>query len=63
MTAHGRVSKEMTVVDRFLTVCIYLAMTKVVGYGFLWPGIADFWDGLSAGTNNITIAICLILMM
>ncbi len=63
MTAHDGISKNMTVVDRFLTVWIFLAMAVGVGSGFLWPGIANFWNGLSAGTTNIPIAIGLILMM
>jgi ACR3 family arsenite transporter len=31
--------------------------------GYLMPGIADFWNGLSSGSTNIPIAIGLILMM
>ncbi len=63
MKAHESISKNMTVVDRFLTVWIFLAMAVGVGSGFLWPGIAGFWNGLSVGTTNIPIAIGLILMM
>ena len=63
MTAHEGISKNMTVVDRFLTVWIFLAMAVGVGSGFLWPDIAQFWNGMSAGTTNIPIAIGLILMM
>jgi len=63
MTYHEGISKNMTVVDRFLTVWIFLAMAIGVGSGFLWPGIAKFWNGLSVGTTNIPIAVGLILMM
>jgi len=63
MTHHESISKNMTVVDRFLTVWIFIAMAVGVGSGFLWPGIAGFWNSLSAGTTNIPIAIGLILMM
>ncbi len=63
MTAHEGISKNMTVIDRFLTVWIFLAMAIGVGSGFVWPGIAGFWNGLSVGTTNIPIAVGLILMM
>ena len=42
---------------------IFLAMIIGVGWGYLRPGVADFWNGFSAGTTNIPIAIGLILMM
>ena len=28
-----------------------------VGSGYLFPSIANFWNSLSSGTTNITIAI------
>ncbi len=34
-----------------------------VFWGYLFPGIVDFWNGLQSGTTNIPIAIGLILMM
>jgi len=31
--------------------------------GYLFPDIAQFWNGMSRGTTNIPIAIGLIVMM
>jgi ACR3 family arsenite transporter len=52
--------------DRYLTLWIFLAMFIGVFSGFLFPGIASFWDSLKSSpesTTNIPIAVGLILMM
>lgn len=58
-----KATKRLSFLDRFLTLWIFLAMIVGVGSGFLFPGVAGFWDSMKSGTTHIPIAMGLILMM
>ena len=55
--------KQLSFLDQYLTLWIFLAMGLGVGLGYLFPGVAAKIDSMSSGTTNIPIAVGLILMM
>ena len=54
---------RLSLLDRYLTIWIFLAMAIGVVSGHFWPRISDFTNSLAIGSTSIPIAVGLILMM
>lgn len=55
--------RKLSLLDRFLTLWIFLAMAVGLILGRVFPGVKDAIHSVSVGTTSIPIAVGLILMM
>ncbi|MCP1727419.1 ACR3 family arsenite transporter [Natronospira proteinivora] len=62
-TASQPTRKRLGLLDRFLTLWIFLAMGVGVVLSTIFPGLPDGLESMNIGETNIPIAIGLILMM
>ncbi|MDT8347682.1 MAG: ACR3 family arsenite efflux transporter [Flavobacteriaceae bacterium] len=55
--------KRLQLLDRYLTIWIFAAMTIGIGIGYFLPSFPKLVNSMSHGSTNLPIAIGLILMM
>jgi len=55
--------RKLSVIEKYLTLWIFIAILSGVALGYVFPGIAEIIGSLSIGTTSIPIAVGLILMM
>lgn len=58
-----KTSKRLSLLDRFLTLWIFIAMAVGIGLGWGFPSASEWLSSFSVGTTSIPIAIGLIIMM
>ncbi|MEM2179718.1 MAG: ACR3 family arsenite efflux transporter [Nitrososphaeria archaeon] len=59
----GEEGRRLSILNKFLTLWIFLAMIAGVGLGYIFPEISMYLSAASIGTTSIPIALGLIWMM
>ncbi len=59
----NKIEKKLSLLDKFLTLWIFIAIGVGILIGYFAPSITEFIANLQVGTTSIPIAIGLILMM
>ena len=59
----AKAERKLSLIDKYLTLVIFIAMAVGVGIGYLAPSVTKFIAGLQVGTTSVPIAVGLILMM
>jgi arsenite transporter len=55
--------KQLSFLDRYLTLWIFIAIFIGIGIGYFVPGVNSLMDKVTVGTTNVPLAVCLIVMM
>lgn len=56
-------AKQLSLLDRYLTIWIFAAMFLGIALGFVYPGVVPVLESMSIGSISLPIALGLILMM
>lgn len=54
--------RKLSFLDRFFIPVDFFALFVGVVWGYISPGVVDFWNQFQSGTTNIPIAVGLILI-
>lgn len=62
MSKKEKVEKELSVIEKYLTIWIFLAIIFGVVLGYVFPQIGEITGSLSVGTTSIGLILMIILL-